>query len=118
MVEFRISQPFFNACGVYYSDEFKDCLKQVKSAYPNLDLSQIVINDIVSPTPGGDDTISDETIDFAHTVKKEVKEVEDVGIAQLAPDGPDTVAVLSAKNPATTDGLPAVNPAILDAHPS
>lgn len=109
MVEFRISQPFFNACGVYYGDEFKDCLKQVKFAYPNLDLSQIVINDIISPTPRGDDTVNDETIDFAHTVKKVVKQAEDVGIAQLAPNGPDIVVVLSAKNPATTDGLPAVN---------
>ena len=39
MAKFRISQPFFNACGVYYGDGFEDCLKQVKAAYPNLDLS-------------------------------------------------------------------------------
>ena len=39
MAKFRISQPFFNACGVYYGNGFEDCLKQVKAAYPNLDLS-------------------------------------------------------------------------------
>ena len=25
MAEFRISQPFFDACGVYYGERFKDC---------------------------------------------------------------------------------------------
>nr|POE81231.1 hypothetical protein CFP56_47455 [Quercus suber] len=39
MAKFRVSQPFFDACGVYYGDEFNDCLKQVGAAYPNLDLS-------------------------------------------------------------------------------
>ena len=27
VAEFRISQPFFDACDVYYSKGFKDCLK-------------------------------------------------------------------------------------------
>ncbi|KAK9993342.1 hypothetical protein SO802_023045 [Lithocarpus litseifolius] len=27
VAEFRISQPFFDACGVYYDDGFEDCLK-------------------------------------------------------------------------------------------
>ena len=39
MAEFRISQPFFNACDVYCDEEFEDCLKQVKAIHPNLDLS-------------------------------------------------------------------------------
>ena len=37
MAEFRISQPFFDACDVYYGDWFEDCLNQVKATYPNLD---------------------------------------------------------------------------------
>ena len=39
VAEFRVSQPFFDACSAYYGDGFDDCLKQVKSVYPDLDLS-------------------------------------------------------------------------------
>ena len=39
MVEFHISQPFFNAYGIYYGEGFEDYLKQVRVAHPNLDLS-------------------------------------------------------------------------------
>ena len=39
MVEFHISQPFFNACGIYYGEGLEDYLKQVRVAHPNLDLS-------------------------------------------------------------------------------
>ena len=44
-------------------------MKQVKAAYPNLDFSQIVIDDTVLLMPGGDDTISDETVDSVHMVE-------------------------------------------------
>ena len=50
--EFRTSQTFIDACGVYYGDRFNDCLKQVGSVYPNLDLSKITFNYLVSMTPG------------------------------------------------------------------
>ena len=69
VVEFRISQPIFDACGIYNGDGFEDCLKQVKAAYPNLDFSQIVIDDTVLLMPGGDDTISDEIVDSVHMVE-------------------------------------------------
>lgn len=36
--EFHVSQPFFDACGIYYGGKFDDCLKQVRAVYPNLDL--------------------------------------------------------------------------------
>ena len=51
-VEFRTSQTFIDACGVYYGDRFNDCLKQVGFVYPNLDLSKITFNDLVPMTPG------------------------------------------------------------------
>ena len=70
VAELWISQPFFDACGVYYSNEFEDCLKQVRAAYPNLDLSQIVIHDTIPPTPEGDDTVSDETVDSIRTIEQ------------------------------------------------
>ncbi|KAK9988192.1 hypothetical protein SO802_028431 [Lithocarpus litseifolius] len=69
MAEFQISQPFFNTCGIYYGDGFEDCLMQMRVAYPNLNLSQIVIDDIVPLTPEGDDTVSDEVVDSIHMVE-------------------------------------------------
>ena len=52
VAEFRASQTFINACGVYHGDRFKYCLKQVGFVYPNLDLSKITFNDLVPMTPG------------------------------------------------------------------
>lgn len=45
------------------------CLKQVGDIYPNLDLSQIVIDDTVPPTPRGDNAASNKTVNSVHTVK-------------------------------------------------
>lgn len=44
-------------------------MKQVGDIYPNLDLSQIVIDDTVPPTPRGDDVASNKTVNYVHTVK-------------------------------------------------
>ena len=52
VAEFRASQTSIDSCGVYHSDRFDDCLKQVGSVYPNLDLSKITFNDLVPMTPG------------------------------------------------------------------
>nr|POE64056.1 hypothetical protein CFP56_34408 [Quercus suber] len=49
MAEFRISQPFFDACGVYYGYGFEDCLKQEVK-----DTEGMVI---VQPAPDGPDAI-------------------------------------------------------------
>ena len=40
ITKFKASQPFLDACVVYYGGGFEDCLKQVKSIYPNLDISK------------------------------------------------------------------------------
>ena len=61
MMEFWVSQPYFDACDAYYGDRFDDCLKKVGVVYPGLNLSQIAIDNTEPPTPGGDDTVSDET---------------------------------------------------------
>ena len=47
---------------VYYGDEFEDCLKQVKSIYPHLDLSKVTMDDPLPSTFAGD-TIFKETDD-------------------------------------------------------
>lgn len=48
---------------MYYGDRFKDCLKQVKSVYPYLDLSKVIMDDSLPSTPIGN-TIFEETGDF------------------------------------------------------
>lgn len=47
VAEFQTLQPYFDTCGVYYGDGFDDCLNQVRSVYPDLDLSKITIDDTI-----------------------------------------------------------------------
>ena len=67
IAEFRASQPFIDLCAVYYGDGFDDCLNQVGSVYPDVDLSRITLDDPVLMTPVSGDTINEESGDFAHT---------------------------------------------------
>ena len=92
--EFKALQPFIDSCSVYYGDGFEDCLKQVKSIYPHLDLSKITMDDPLLSTPA-DDTILDETND---SIESELDPKDDsVILAQLAADPPVTLLVLSIK---------------------
>ena len=63
VTEFKASQPFIDARGIYYGDGFEDCLKQVKSVYLDLDLSKVSMDDPLSSTLAGDDTACKETDD-------------------------------------------------------
>ena len=63
IIEFKAFQPFIDACAVYYGDGFEDCLKQVRPVYLNLDLSKVTMDDPLSMTPAGGNTISEETDD-------------------------------------------------------
>ena len=63
ITEFKASQPFIDACTVYYGDGFEDCLKQVKSVYLNLDLSKVTMDDPLLMTFARGDTVSEETDD-------------------------------------------------------
>ena len=62
IIEFKTSQFFIDSCVVYYGDGFKDCLRQVKSIYPHLDLSKVTMDDPLPSTPTSD-TIFEETKD-------------------------------------------------------
>ena len=62
VTEFKASQPFIDSYTVYYGDGFEDCLKQVKSVYPHLDLSKVTMDDLMPLTPAGD-TIFEEAGD-------------------------------------------------------
>ena len=43
--DFKATQSFIDSCAEYYGTGFDDCLKQVASAFPELDLSGITIDD-------------------------------------------------------------------------
>ena len=43
--DFKASQLFIDSCAEYYGIGFDDCLKQVASAFPGLDLSGITMDD-------------------------------------------------------------------------
>ena len=49
--DFKATQSFIDSCAEYYGTGFDDCLKQVASAFPELDLSGITMD-------GGDDDSS------------------------------------------------------------
>ena len=76
--EFKASQSYINSCADYYGIEFDDCLKQVASAFPELDLSGIIMEEFVSTTPTGD-TIAGESDDPKN---------DNVILAQPAPNPP------------------------------
>ena len=52
--KFKASQSFIDSYADYYGTGFKDCLKQVASAFPELDLSGITKDNLESTTPVGD----------------------------------------------------------------
>ena len=103
IIEFKASQPFIDACTIYYGDGFEDYLKQVRSVYPNLDLSKISMDDPLPTTLVGGDTVSEETDDSTQ-LKWDPKD-DGVVLAQLAIEGPVIPFVLSAEDLPTPDAL-------------
>ena len=63
IIEFKASQPFIDACAVYYGDGFEDCLKQVRFVYLNLDLAKVTMDDPLPMTLASGNTISEEIDD-------------------------------------------------------
>ena len=49
--KFKTSQLFIDSCADFYGTGFDDCLKQVASAFPKLDLSEISIDASEPMTP-------------------------------------------------------------------
>ena len=111
MVKFRASQSFINACAVYYADRFENCLKQVGSIYPNLDLSKVSIDDLLLTTPAASDTVNKEFDDSAYTEER-IPIDDGVVIAQPVPEGHIATSVPSVEDPSAQD---AQNPAAQDA---
>ena len=118
VAEFCVSQPFFDACGIYYGDGFDDCLKQVGAVYPDLDLSQITIDDTILLTLRGDDTLCDKTDDFVHIIGQEVKDTDTEVVIQPTLEGLEALVVSSAVGPTTMDGSSTVDLTVSNVPPS
>jgi len=110
IIEFKASQPFIDACVVYYSDGFEDCLKQVRFVYPNLDLSKVTMDDPLPTTPVSDDTVSEETDDS--TQLEQNPKDDSVVLTQLAIKGLVAPLASSTNDPSLKD---ARNPSAQDA---
>ena len=57
--KFKTTQSFIDSCAEFYGTGLDDCLKQVASIYPELDLSGITMDDRMLFTPTGD-TVADK----------------------------------------------------------
>ena len=88
--DFKASQSFIDSCAGYYDTGFDDCLKQVASAFPGLDLSGITMDD-------GDDGPSHSTA---------TPEADGVVILAQPAANPSTLAFVDIEDQ-QTDGNPA-----------
>ena len=97
--KFKTSQSFIDSCAEYYGTGFDDCLKQVASTFPKLDLSGITMDDEGDGSP--EPPSKDDGV---------------VVLAQLAANPPPTPAsnspavIVDIENP-KADGNPADAPA-------
>ena len=60
--KFKTLQSFIDSCADYYGTGFDDCLKQVASAFPKLDLSGISMDAPELVTPARDVAIEDDDV--------------------------------------------------------
>ena len=60
--KFKTSQSFIDSCADYYDTGFDDCLKQVASAFPELDLSGISMDAPEPVMPARDVAIEDDDV--------------------------------------------------------
>ena len=98
ITEFKASQSFIDSYADYYGTGFDDCLKQVASAFPELDLSKITMEESVLSTPAGDtvaydgDDPKDDSIVLAQPVAN-----------PLVPSSNPSVEILDEENPPAQD---------------
>ena len=99
--EFKDSQAFIDSRAEYYGVGFEDCLKQVKSNYPALDLVKVSM-DAPLPTTLASDAVLEETNDSSESDQ----DTQDDGVIlpQLALN-PPVILTLSANPPTIDDPL-------------
>ncbi|KAL0014066.1 hypothetical protein SO802_001135 [Lithocarpus litseifolius] len=104
VTEFKTSQTFVDACAEYYGEGFEDCLKQVKSLYPHLDLSRVSMDDPVPSTPVGDTVVADDD-----TFSESGAHQKTDGIVHAQPAfEPSGTQKLPSSDPSGFEGFPAI----------
>ena len=69
--KFKAMQSFIDSCADYYGTGFDDCLKQVASAFPKLDLSGISMDAPELVTPARNVVIDDDdSVPESHSLPK------------------------------------------------
>ena len=109
--EFKASKPFIDACTIYYGDGFNDCVKQVGSVYPDLDLSKVTMDDPLPTTPVGGKTIDKETDNSTHA--EQGSKDDSVVLAQPVLERSVTPLIQSIEDPPPQD---TENPSTQDAY--
>lgn len=103
--EFKASQTFIDSYAIYYDSEFEDCLKQVKSIYPTLDLSKITMDKPLPSTLTGDTTLreSDDSTELEPTPKDDGVVLAQPTINPSIPPVIASVKLIDVENPLTQD---------------
>jgi len=97
--EFKDSQAFIDSCTEYYGVGFEDCLKQVKSNYPNLDLAKVSM-DALLPTTLACDAVPEETDDSTESDQ----DTQDDSVILAQPTlNPPVVPLTPLANPPTAN---------------
>ena len=96
--EFKASQSYINSYADYYGIGFDDYLKQVASAFPELDLSGITMEESVPTTPASD-TIANEGDD----PKDDSVVLAQPAANPLVPASNPLIELLDIENPPTQD---------------
>ena len=99
--EFKDSQAFVDSCAEYYGVGFEDCLKQVKSNYPDLDLAKVSMDAPMPTTPVGD-AVPEETDDS--TESNQDTQDDNIILAQ-PPLNPPIVPLTPSANPIAANDL-------------
>ena len=99
--KFKTSQSFIDSCADYYGTGFDDCLKQVASAFLELDLSGISLDALEPVTPARDVAIEDDDV----VLESQPSSVADGGVV-LAQPAISPPAFVSKPSDPTADGAP------------
>ena len=93
--KFKTSQSFIDSCADYYGTGFDDCLKQVASAFPELDLSGISMDAPEPVMPARDVATEDDDV----VLESQPSPVADGGIVLAQPATTPPASIPKPSNP-------------------
>ena len=88
IVEFQMSQPYFDELGVQYGNDFEDFHKQATLLFPGVDMSQVQINFSIPMTLTSGVVLDEEETDIGRTEATTMVANGTVGQEEKETDGP------------------------------